>query len=139
MDMFEITKEDGIFVDTPIEFVMLQKKTWQLEQSLSDSAFSLDLVAEETANQMRMQLTAAVLCNEVDCGSIKVPLNWKESFKERWFPEWAKKRWPVKYMEFEAMAWMLYPFIERVIPKEETFVKIAVCERLPNGVRSSYV
>ena len=25
------------------------------------------------------------------------PADWKEAFKERWLPAWAKKRWPVRY------------------------------------------
>jgi hypothetical protein len=30
----------------------------------------------------------------------KYPEDWKEAFKERWFPEWAKKKWPVVYSSF---------------------------------------
>jgi len=25
------------------------------------------------------------------------PATWQDAFKERWFPAWAKKRWPVRY------------------------------------------
>jgi len=28
---------------------------------------------------------------------ISFPSDWKEAFKERWLPAWAKKRWPVCY------------------------------------------
>ena len=28
---------------------------------------------------------------------VKWPKNWKEAFKEQWFPRWALKRWPVLY------------------------------------------
>ena len=27
---------------------------------------------------------------------ISYPANWKEAFKERWYPEWAKDRWPIR-------------------------------------------
>lgn len=29
------------------------------------------------------------------------PATWKEAFKERWFPRWAKKRWPIYYRKIE--------------------------------------
>lgn len=25
------------------------------------------------------------------------PAKWQDAFKERWFPEWAKRRWPVRW------------------------------------------
>jgi len=25
------------------------------------------------------------------------PATWRDAFKERWFPAWAKRRWPVRY------------------------------------------
>ena len=28
---------------------------------------------------------------------ISYPANWKEAFKERWYPAWAKDKWPVMY------------------------------------------
>ncbi len=28
---------------------------------------------------------------------LKTPANWWEHFKQRWFPRWALKRWPVLY------------------------------------------
>ena len=28
---------------------------------------------------------------------ISYPANWKEAFKERWYPVWAKDKWPVRY------------------------------------------
>jgi len=30
-------------------------------------------------------------------GTIKYPKDWKEAFKERWFPKWLKHFYPVKY------------------------------------------
>lgn len=30
-------------------------------------------------------------------GEYRWPATWRDAFKERWFPAWAKKRWPVRY------------------------------------------
>jgi len=27
----------------------------------------------------------------------KWPSDWREAFKERWFPVWARERWPIRY------------------------------------------
>lgn len=35
-------------------------------------------------------------------GSIEVPADWWEAFKDRWFPAWARHRWPVMWKVYEA-------------------------------------
>lgn len=39
----------------------------------------------------------------------KWPADWWEAVKERWFPVWAKARWPVRYSQLDTTAWHLYP------------------------------
>ena len=42
---------------------------------------------------------------------VQWPVDWKEAFKDRWFPKWAKKKWPVR---FEGRKWdcrFVYPSI----------------------------
>lgn len=29
------------------------------------------------------------------------PATWQDAFKERWFPGWARRRWPVRYRRIE--------------------------------------
>lgn len=38
---------------------------------------------------------------------IKYPKDWKEAFKERWFPKWLLKRYPVKYYRYNFK--LIYP------------------------------
>lgn len=46
------------------------------------------------------------------------PEDWWQAFKERWFPEWAKRRWPVQYREvrYEKFAAMC-PHVHVADPK----------------------
>lgn len=37
------------------------------------------------------------------------PANWWEAFKERWFPAWLKKRYPVRYEGIEWDCRFVYP------------------------------
>ena len=45
-----------------------------------------------------LRLTWELACR--DLLDWKQPENWKEAFKERWFPKWLLKRYPVKYSGF---------------------------------------
>jgi hypothetical protein len=44
--------------------------------------------------------------------TMEVPLDWWEHFKERWFPVWALRRWPVRYHRHTSTGWHLYPKID---------------------------
>lgn len=49
---------------------------------------------------------------------VTYPLNWKEAFKERWFPKWILKRYPVQYKEIELSIAEVYPNISEC-PRNE--------------------
>jgi hypothetical protein len=40
---------------------------------------------------------------------VSFPTNWMEAFRERWFPGWAKKRWPIQYRHVVLSAKAIYP------------------------------
>lgn len=46
------------------------------------------------------------------------PSNWKQAFKERWFPAWAKKKWPVLYTR----VWAIHKYPEVDPPLGAEFV-----------------
>lgn len=48
---------------------------------------------------------------EVSC-----PADWKQSFKERWFPRWALNRWPVVMTTHRVEPNVVYPLI--ALPNE---------------------
>lgn len=50
--------------------------------------------------------------------SISYPADWWEALKARWFPSWAKRKWPIRYVKRTAMA--MFPNLE--IPSESRFV-----------------
>ena len=37
---------------------------------------------------------------------LRVPANWWEHFKQRWFPKWALKRWPVLTIAYDAIDYL---------------------------------
>ncbi len=67
---------------------------------LTRSKMRLDSWRDTFIDGMSYQLSTYLVGNKVHervCENIEYPSDWKESFKERWFPEFLKKSYPVKY------------------------------------------
>lgn len=45
---------------------------------------------------------------------IRYPKNWKEAFRERWLPQWMKKRFPIKYIEYDVL--VVFPNLLKEFP-----------------------
>lgn len=56
--------------------------------------------------------------------AVKYPADWKEAFKERWYPKWLLKRYPVVYVDYVIKAYELYPDI--VVPNKSYSIVLAV-------------
>jgi len=46
-------------------------------------------------------------CPMLHRATIDTPKDWWEHLKERWFPKWALKKWPVRYEKYEI--WEAFP------------------------------
>lgn len=75
----------------------------------------------EVLGHVAIKLKSHVLGQERDCKSVSVsyPSTWWDAFKERWFPLWAKRRWPVKRTTetLKATLWETYPHCQRIFPE----------------------
>lgn len=50
---------------------------------------------------------------------IKYPRDWWQAFRERWFPAWWLKRYPVKYREIVLDVKAIYPTFKPSVPNRE--------------------
>ena len=73
------------------------------------------------SNQMMLRIIAKVTCQKLETVCACYPADWREAFKERWFPGWALSRWPVRYKTVELTAWAKYP--DRCIPNERCWIE----------------
>lgn len=55
------------------------------------------LFEDELEYAMRALVPAENVYEKTDTLRVEYPSNWKEAFKEEHFPNWLKKRFPVKY------------------------------------------
>lgn len=74
-------------------------------------AISLDMVAnlefESYVNELTNNLILSVTNKApyYDLEILQVPKDWKEHFKERWFPKYLLKKFPIKYKEYRVTAY----------------------------------
>lgn len=55
---------------------------------------------------------------------VRYPDDWWEAFKERWFPRWLLKRYPVRLTEVVIDVTRLYPHLRYSLPEEKSVLKI---------------
>ena len=66
-------------------------------------------VADWMSDDIVLRIKQEVWGREVERQEHQWPADWWQAVKERWFPAWAKKRWPIKYRHVRILARELYP------------------------------
>jgi hypothetical protein len=66
---------------------------------------------------------------------IEYPRNWKQAFKERWFPKWMLKRWPVQTTKIILDVRAIYPTFKPKVDGHEyrLIIQKMTSERIDNG------
>ena len=104
-----------------IETIALERMQHAVQAHLSQEALmdSLNIVSyiDIISKDLCMSMRYSLLGRSMD--EIKYPTDWKQAFKERWFPKWLLKKYPVKYRIINVKEY--YPKI--AIPKHEHFVR----------------
>ena len=72
-------------------------------------------------DRLRVQVTGYVWGEHLGKKSVSWPADWVQHFKQRWFPRWALKLWPVKIdtKEFDCKA--MYPEYKAIFPTKVSF------------------
>lgn len=94
--------------------------------------FNFDSWISDTSRNLVVELNRFVWGEKLEPKIIEYLENWKEAFKERWFPEWAKRKWPVKKTRHAVSFDILYPDFQPKLP-DEKHSKIGYFERQHNS------
>ena len=81
-------------------------------------------IGEWGARECAVRIVQKIWGREVQRQEVQWPRDWWQAFKERWYPEWAKARWPVQYKHCVITARELYPEIG--LPPDRYRAAIAV-------------
>ena len=87
------------------EQVSLTKAKRVMVQRLSRELLAdVEVLHNHVLDKVVIRAAKELLIKNVGQRVISYPDGWREAFKERWFPGWLKKRYPVKYCEHDILA-----------------------------------
>lgn len=93
-----------------MKLVGLQYMTEELaEQFAIPPELDVSLHASPWADEMVWRIVQKVYGRTMQTVEAKYPADWWQAFKERWYPVWAKKLWPVLLTRVRLDAKELYP------------------------------
>lgn len=82
-------------------------------------------IVRDIAGRMIFTLKGCLLGEDAKKEICEYPANWQEAFKERWFPRWALRRWPVKREKFIVTIKAVYPDYRPALPSNMSSVRFA--------------
>lgn len=94
-----------------------------------------DFFTDDVIVDLRGYVWAQRIQNETAILTVEYPATWWQHFKQRWFPRWARRRWPVrmqtKTREYEFTCHALHPGFKYEAPKQlgPVVIKTAVTPR----------
>lgn len=95
-----------------ITSIDLEKLTLGVQGALSQEFVfdhKLEFIQQVTADAIVYQFRAHLWSESVGPTNVRYPRDWWQALKERWFPQWLKKRYPVEY-EVRNLDWRaVYP------------------------------
>lgn len=107
----------------------LQKLRFAVSQRISQAQlldFSVDTFQDFFTEDLTYRLKAAVWARHIGSDDVRFPADWWQAFKERWFPRWVNRRWPVQYRTFTIDAWHKYPALQ--LQGRESVLEIRIRE-----------
>ena len=104
-----------------ISTIELERFTIAAEMYLSEQLAESFAISPETSvhldnlspyfGQLVLQIKQSVYGRDLDTRTVRYPADWWQAFKARWFPAWAKERWPVKETVVTWTARELFPLL----------------------------
>lgn len=80
-------------------------------------------------NSVDMQISGYVWGERGKSETIRYPKTWREAIKERWFPRWLLRRYPVLYRSHEINTTTLYPNFKVSVPDQTHVLKYQTFSR----------
>lgn len=120
-------------MDTNIKIVELEKIPVNVDMCIPQkdiiaSTLETSRFFNEVNKSMYFKMRAYVWGHTSTVMTIKYPADWKQAFKERWFPSFLLKKYPIVYKTYSVDASIIYPRINVVLPDEQHFLKYHIKE-----------
>lgn len=66
--------------------------------------FPIEHWVRESVHGFELRLRTIMAGTPMKTQTVRYPSNWWQALKDRWLPNWAKARWPVKFTTHELKA-----------------------------------
>ena len=99
--------------------VILEQTPITARHTLAKYAMATDNIkvcADWMGESLAVQIKDYIFAQTLEEHKATYPSDWWQAFKERWFPKWVLRRWPVRHTTVELKAQAIYPSL--VLPKE---------------------
>jgi hypothetical protein len=89
---------------------------------------AVERIADYAYRQLAVEIRQQVYGRQLETITASYPADWWQALKDRWFPAWALKRWPVRLHTITLTITELYPKL--AAPGYAESVAFAKCERM---------
>jgi hypothetical protein len=112
-------------METSYETIKLEKVKFALLQYLSNELISdIRFTDDYLSDMIIAQVRGYVWAEEVGKEFVRYPADWWQAVKERWFPAWAKRKWPVKYTSWKLEIKATYPDFRPALPDNQVVYRV---------------
>jgi len=101
--------------------VVLKQKCFESNVIVPEDV-KAELYEDFVLGQLAMSLSARIASLKVENYEFRAPQDWLEAFKERFFPKWVLKKFPVKYRVEKINVEALFPKIKMDKEYQSVFV-----------------
>ena len=74
-------------------------------------------------DDLALRVRQDIFGKQLEKVDIKYPADWWQAVKDRWFPDWAKHRWPVMFTRHHVDVKALYPSMPEV-PEHRGYMNV---------------
>jgi len=92
-----------------IERIQLNVEEFAVQHCIDPRNLKVEESADYISDYLTHTLWWKVYGRELEKMEVKYPTDWKQAFKERWFPSFILKKFPVQYTVRTISAMELYP------------------------------
>ena len=99
------------------EMVLTKVRRFILQRLSKEFVLDVNVWQDQILEDIVIRVMEEQLAMKAGERIIKYPKDWREAFKDRWFPRWLKKRFPVEYKEYDAI--VMFPTLLKDHPIPE--------------------
>ena len=123
-----INENGGVCKSAKYATALLEKLRFEItrhygQEFLDDCELDIDHLAQLECDEIIFKLRGFVWGEHIDEIGIKHPADWIEAFKERWFPRWILRRYPVQYTRYVSNDMAVYPNFRPSLRGQERLIR----------------